>query len=480
MIDRQEIMDFSREFGLVANVIEKDYVLGWMLAGIAAHPEIGQSWVFKGGTCLKKCYFETYRFSEDLDFTLTNPDHLAEPFLLATFHEIAEWVYDQSGIVVPEDAIRFDVYTNPRGNVSAEGRVGYRGPMQMRGAAPRIKLDLTDDEVLVLEPSVREVHHPYSDRSAEGIHVRCYSFEEVFAEKIRALAERERPRDLYDVVHLYRHDELRPDRPLVFGTLERKCAFKGIEVPTMRTVDNPPAKAELEAEWDNMLAHQLPVLPPFEQFWDELPAVFDWLHGVSEKAAKLPRQQSDPKDGAIDEAWRPPPMSHAWHTATPLEFFRFAAANRLCVNLSYQGTRRLIEPYSLRRTRDGNLLLYAVKHQTGEARSYRVDRIQGAEVTKISFVPRYLIELTPAGELSAPPMATKASNFALPRLGGSGLSKGRSIYSPPRSGPTYVYECTYCGKKFSRQKMDSSLRPHKDKNGYPCPGRTGYLVDTKY
>ena len=40
MIDRQEVMDFSREFGLASNVIEKDYALGWMLAGIAAHPEI--------------------------------------------------------------------------------------------------------------------------------------------------------------------------------------------------------------------------------------------------------------------------------------------------------------------------------------------------------------------------------------------------------------------------------------------------------
>lgn len=26
--------------------------------------------MFKGGTCLKKCYIETYRFSEDLDFTV--------------------------------------------------------------------------------------------------------------------------------------------------------------------------------------------------------------------------------------------------------------------------------------------------------------------------------------------------------------------------------------------------------------------------
>ena len=76
MIDKSEIMEFSREFGLRANVIEKYYVLGWVLAGIFNHIEIGPNWVFKGGTCLKKCYFETYRFSEDLDFTLTESNHL--------------------------------------------------------------------------------------------------------------------------------------------------------------------------------------------------------------------------------------------------------------------------------------------------------------------------------------------------------------------------------------------------------------------
>ncbi|MES9837687.1 MAG: hypothetical protein AB2637_02945 [Candidatus Thiodiazotropha sp.] len=41
MIDRQEVMDFAREFGLTPQVVEKDYTLGWLLAGIAAHPEIG-------------------------------------------------------------------------------------------------------------------------------------------------------------------------------------------------------------------------------------------------------------------------------------------------------------------------------------------------------------------------------------------------------------------------------------------------------
>jgi predicted nucleotidyltransferase component of viral defense system len=124
VIDKREIMEFSREFGLAPHVIEKDYLLGWMLAGISTDPDIGKSWVFKGGTCLKKCYFETYRFSEDLDFTLTDPSHLDENFLLATFNRVADWIYDQSGIEIPRDTIRFDLYDNLRGNQSAQGRVG--------------------------------------------------------------------------------------------------------------------------------------------------------------------------------------------------------------------------------------------------------------------------------------------------------------------------------------------------------------------
>ena len=110
MIDRQEVMDFAREFHLRPNVIEKDYALGWLLAGIANHQSLGSNWVFKGGTCLKKCFFETYRFSEDLDFTLTNKDHLDRDFLKAAFTEIADWIYDQCGIEIPIEKLRFDVF----------------------------------------------------------------------------------------------------------------------------------------------------------------------------------------------------------------------------------------------------------------------------------------------------------------------------------------------------------------------------------
>jgi predicted nucleotidyltransferase component of viral defense system len=81
MIDRREILEAASSFSLLPNVVEKDYALGWILAGINAHEELAEGWEFKGGTCLKKCYFETYRFSEDLDFTLHNEEHLDEEFL---------------------------------------------------------------------------------------------------------------------------------------------------------------------------------------------------------------------------------------------------------------------------------------------------------------------------------------------------------------------------------------------------------------
>ena len=263
-------MDFARELGLDPNIVEKDYLLGWLLAGISSYPALKSDSIFKGGTCLKKCFFETYRFSEDLDFTIKNPKHLNQEFLIDTFSEIARWIYDESGIEIPLDRLRFEVFKNNRGGLSAEGRVSYRGPMQRGGNPSRIKLDLTVDEILVLDPVERAIHHPYSEKLDTGFRVTCYCFEEVFAEKIRALAERLRPRDLYDVIHLFRHDDLMINREVLLDVLKKKCEFKGLSVPSMASLENKPERIELEAEWGNMLAHQLPALPPFEQSWQEL------------------------------------------------------------------------------------------------------------------------------------------------------------------------------------------------------------------
>lgn len=482
MISKQEIMSLAAELQLQAHVVEKDYALGWLLAGIAAHPAIGDRWVFKGGTCLKKCYFETYRFSEDLDFTLQDADHLDEAFLANVFEEVGEWVYDACGLQLPPEARKFEVFTNPRGSLSAQGRLGYRGPLGRAGDPPRIKLDLAEDEVLVLAPVRRPVHHPYSDLPDDGIHVLSYSFEEVFAEKMRALAERQRPRDLYDVVHLYRRQDLQPDRAIVRSTLSRKCEFKGIPVPTYAALADRPERVAMEVEWEQMLAHQLPVCPPFNEFWQELPAVFDWLNerATSPALAAIPVGRA-----AMDAAWHLPPMVHAWGVqASSLEVIRFAAANRLCVQIDYNkenGERSTptIEPYSVRRTSAGDLLLFGVKTDTAEPRSYRLDRIGSATVTRQPFTARFAVELTASGPLATPPLEHARGAAATSRISFRAPvrtpSRPRQAKTTSPFGIKYRFECTVCGKQFTRTTYDATLKPHKNKQGWPCPGRIGTL-----
>jgi hypothetical protein len=143
MIEKREILAIARQTSLTPHIVEKDYVLGWMLAGIYGHEELAENWVFKAGTCLKKCFFETYRFSEDLDFTLLKPEHLDADFLKDVFSEIGEWIYEQTGIEMPADRQEFDIYQNPRGRLSCQGKISYKGPISSTHDLPRIKLGLS-------------------------------------------------------------------------------------------------------------------------------------------------------------------------------------------------------------------------------------------------------------------------------------------------------------------------------------------------
>lgn len=475
MIDRREILDMATRVSLNPHVVEKDYVLGWVLAGINAHPALRDSWVFKGGTCLKKCFFETYRFSEDLDFTLTDASHLDDGFLRQTFAQIGEWIYERTGIEVPADRQVFDLYQNPRGAISCQGKISYRGPVSPRDM-PRIKLDLTADERLVLAPVRVPVFHPYSDAPEGGIDAYAYAYEEVFGEKVRALAERTRPRDLYDVINLFRNVEALPSAAVMLDVLGQKCEFKGIGIPVL--ADLEPHRGELQGLWESMLNHQLPSLPPYEAFWDELPAFFEWLAGGA--APIIPAAYALSAGETVLRA-RNLNLRLSGSVQSIIEVIRFAAGNRLLVELDYQGATRRIEPYSLRRTQDGNILLHAFNTDKGEHRSYRVDRMSAARVTNQTFVPRYEIELAPQGPMRIAPSA--ARSVAMPQTRMSRMDqapRGKRKAARSFGQVAYIYECPMCNKKFRRNRMDSHLHAHKNDMGWPCPGRLGSLVDTKY
>ena len=418
----------------------------------------------------EEMFFEIYRFSEDLDFTLRIPEHLDADSLKSAFSGISEWIHDQSGIEIPADKQEFDIYENPRGQISCQGKISYKGPVSPTHALPRIKLDLIADERVVLPPAHAKIFHPYSDTPEDGIEVLAYDYTEAFAEKFRALAERARPRDLYDVVHLYRNTEARPEPQHFMEVLRAKCEFKGIGIPRM--ADLEPYRAELEAGWIHMLEHQLPALPP-------------WLRGI----VTQPLAAMSVGAGAPLIRERVVGLSKGNRIQSLVEMIRFAAANHLLVEIDYcdkQGNRsvRAIEAYSLRRSRAGDVLLMAVRADNGQPRSYLVDSMLGVKFTPTPFTPRYPIELTPTERQSIPRTIRSGAGGTIgaDRTWRSQvLRTTRSTNFQGTSGPTYVFECTVCGKTFYRKIHDAALNKHKHKRtGYRCYGTIGKHLRTKY
>jgi len=365
VISKQELLQLRAEWQLDVGVIEKDYVLGWVLAAIAAEPILAKHWIFKGGTCLRKCYYETYRFSEDLDFTVIDGGPEEPEELTVIFERVAEWLRQASGIDLLVESGSFVQRHNLRGKQTLQGRLAYRGP-NPQPTLPKLKLDITSDEALVESPILRWVVHPYGDGPLPTDGVRCYSLAELAAEKTRALAERCRPRE---------------------------CAYVGIPVPDANSIRASQYVNEIEREWENMLGHQLPrPLPPFAEFWNALDSIFGWLNGTQPRVS-LRRAEAGRK---LDPDWTAPRAITSWRRGIPLEAIRYAGANRLKVEIDYRAEQgrsgpRVVEPYSLRRTQDGNLVLFVVNDH-GELRSYRIDRIAAVRPTSTPFRPKFAVE----------------------------------------------------------------------------------------
>lgn len=90
MILKSEIVTRARDLGVSQATVDKDWVLGHFLSAFLSIPEHARIMIFKGGTCLRKCYFPNYRFSEDLDFTCTRSDYELAKDLLKEIIQLCE------------------------------------------------------------------------------------------------------------------------------------------------------------------------------------------------------------------------------------------------------------------------------------------------------------------------------------------------------------------------------------------------------
>ena len=235
-------------------VVDLDYSLGWFLLGMRKTSTSLGGLLFKGGTCLRKCYFHDYRFSEDLDFTATK--YLSRADIEDWVKKSVDWVSNYDGPDFHVQPIHFEVVDDEYGNESYQARIYYRGPLRWGGSPRTVKLDITRAEVILLPVNEKQIIHSYSDQASfADINLPCYSLEEVIAEKIRAVGGQRRfavSRDLYDIYNLI---STGIDVNAVKQILPRKFEIKGL---TMKGIDVNNIKlrrSAFELDWERRLGY---------------------------------------------------------------------------------------------------------------------------------------------------------------------------------------------------------------------------------
>lgn len=248
MLSRQQLELLNRKsFRYPLQIAEKDYILALVLQLINQSP-LGNKLVFKGGTSLHHCYLEQQRFSEDLDFSSGQQS--------ISFKEVQE-------VLTSVDYLTIKKHYQSTATIKIE-RLLYTGPI---GFPNSIKLDI---DVLqnVLLP-VQEI--PY--RTAWGLEfpVRVMDIREICAEKIRAMSDRARYRDFFDVYLILKTHNL--DLQEILGYVQQKEVRKPItKASILRNWKMTEEQKEVEKQAiyysqpieDSLIEETLHGLPDFE------------------------------------------------------------------------------------------------------------------------------------------------------------------------------------------------------------------------
>ncbi|OGJ16274.1 MAG: hypothetical protein A2632_00015 [Candidatus Pacebacteria bacterium RIFCSPHIGHO2_01_FULL_46_16] len=216
MLNRAQLEIINRK-GLryPLHVAEKDYLLTLVLQIIAVST-LGKILIFKGGTALHHCYLEQYRFSEDLDFS-SNQTQISLEKVRKIF-ESADYL-----------RIKKDYESNATIKIE---KLQYTGPLVQPNSL-KVEIDFLQN---VLLPS-----QTLKYRNVWGVEfaVSVMDIREICAEKMRAMSDRARYRDFYDMFLILNAHKIDLDE--VTKLVEKK------------DIRQPITKANIKQNWQIVL-----------------------------------------------------------------------------------------------------------------------------------------------------------------------------------------------------------------------------------
>ncbi|OGO14957.1 MAG: hypothetical protein A2Z14_05470 [Chloroflexi bacterium RBG_16_48_8] len=284
MISEAELKRKAGSMGIDPMMVDLDYVLGVFLSQWYCD-EVARHLRFKGGTCLRKCYFPDHRFSKDLDFTaeLEFDEREIEALLI----RVSQRTQEIFGLNLVEREWRKRIVHDQRGGTTIETRFYYRGPLRRTGAPQAIQLHITTvkSEILFPEKSEKRILHPYSDQTfIEGVNAVCYTLKEILSEKLRAICGQRRfaiSRDLFDLHKVLEYEAISLDD--IKNLVEKKFETKGVRIEGIRLEDFISRKEEFEQDWHRDLTRLLATaeMTTFDDAWRTTLKAVSWVESLS-------------------------------------------------------------------------------------------------------------------------------------------------------------------------------------------------------
>ena len=276
---RDKIKFLRKKDGVSWELIQQDYLLSWVLAGIIAVPELNRLIVFKGGTAIKKNFIGDYRYSQDLDFSTRAAlpdDNTLEKLMVEACKKAVKLqsIYKEPLIIT----CKWYTETKPHPENQKAFVIQAQFPWQ-REPLTTVMVEISTQEPVLLTPAEKTIIHSY-DEKIEGA-ILTYQLEEIVAEKIRAILQfakklhergwgRSRVRDYYDLWRILSMYNNRLSLDSIPNLVVQKCSLKNVYFTGPSQLFTNELLDDLDESWERWLAPFVPNLPRQEIVITEL------------------------------------------------------------------------------------------------------------------------------------------------------------------------------------------------------------------
>ncbi len=227
MIPRDYITEWRAEAPWVEDAqVEQDLVISRALVDIFSHPVLQKALAFRGGTALYKLHLKpAARYSEDIDLVQVEAE-AAGPVMRALREVLDHWLGE------PKTK-----------QTKARVTFAYRFASEDTPSIPlRLKVEINTREHFAVDGFTKlpfEVASRWFNGSCE---INTYELNELLGTKLRALYQRKKGRDLFDIAVALNHSDADPDR--IVEILQAYMAHGGHHVSRKQFEENLAKKLQ--------------------------------------------------------------------------------------------------------------------------------------------------------------------------------------------------------------------------------------------